>query len=450
MELTEKVYDTIIRRSMISSGDNVIAGLSGGADSVCLLLVLRKLSERIGFSLSAVHVNHCLRGEESDGDEQFCRDLCAGLSIPISVYKVDVNARSAETGESTEEAARELRYEAFAAESEKFSSPKIATAHNKCDNSETVLFNLTRGTGIKGMCGIPYTRGNIIRPLLDAERAEIEGFLRESGQSYVTDSTNLSDDYTRNKIRHCVIPVLTEINGGFYSAVSRLSANAQEDEEYFSALLDEISPESVCNQPAAVRKRYIRRLLADNNIECSYERLCALDENMRTKKCTKYNLSGDIFAVFRNGIMTVEKISDISVPDVSEEIKFEDGAEIIIPEFDKIVKITRVCDDIFCADSIIHKNLTNNLVNYVKIQGVAVVRNKRSGDSIVLKGRNFSTKLKKLYNSMKIPVECRAAALVIEDGEGIIWSEYGGACDRVSPRADSRPEDVYEISVIRR
>ena len=187
--MKDKVLDTITTHGMLHPGDAVTVALSGGADSMALLSVMCALAERLSVSVSAMHINHCIRGAESDSDEEFCRRSCADMGVPFSAVRVDVPAHVKATGLSTEEAARELRYEALFG-----CDGLIATAHNMCDNAETVLFNITRGTGIRGICGIPYVRGRIIRPLLDVSREEIEAYLAEKGLSYVTDSTNLSDD----------------------------------------------------------------------------------------------------------------------------------------------------------------------------------------------------------------------------------------------------------------
>ena len=204
-----KVYKFIKDNNMICRGDTVVCGLSGGADSVALLISMSELSEKLGISVEALHVNHCLRGTESDGDEQFCRELCARLNVPFKAISCDVRSYAEQYSLSTEEAARKLRYDIFREHSK---GKKLATAHNANDNRETVILNLARGTGIKGLAGIPMIRGNIIRPLLTVTRKEIEDFLAKRSQPYVTDSTNLSDDYTRNKIRHRILPLLSEIN----------------------------------------------------------------------------------------------------------------------------------------------------------------------------------------------------------------------------------------------
>lgn len=447
MDIIKKIRNTISRCNMLTCGDTVIVGLSGGADSVCLLLCLEALREELGISLCAVHVNHCLRGEESDRDELFCRRLCEDKGIPFEAFRVDVLSLVSSDGLSVEAAARELRYNAFETAAKKYTDVKIATAHNKCDNTETMLFNFTRGTGTKGMCGIPYVRGKIIRPILDISREEIEEFLNDHGQGYVTDSTNLTEDYSRNKLRHQVIPLLSQINPAVHEAASRLSRNALEDEEFFEKYLSQIQEESICSYPAAIRKRYIRRCLCEHNIECSYERLSILDELMLSRKNTRYNLSGNIFAVFRNGIMTVESCEVYEKSSFSQELSLNCREENVIEVFDKRVIISGIEDDILSDNAVVNKNLTNNYINCAKIQGVAVLRNKRDGDSIILKGRNFSTKLKKLYNSMKLSPKMRSEALVIEDSEGLIWSEYGGVSSRTAVSAGDKADEVIRIRI---
>lgn len=428
-----RVYDTITAHKLISEGDHVTVALSGGADSVFLLTVLGELRERIGFGMSAFHVNHCIRGEESDRDESFCRDMCVKAGIPFSSVRVDVPAYVRETGMSCEEAARKLRYDAL---EQSAGGGLIATAHNMCDNAETVLFNLTRGTGIKGMCGIPYRRGNIIRPILDIQRSEIEAFLAQRGIGYVTDSTNLTDDYSRNRLRHNVIPELTRINPAFIRSAARLSSSARADEEYFADIVEALSPEEVPMQPAAIRRRYISRMLDIHGIPVSYDRICGMDELMEHRKSTLYELSGDTFAVFSKGVLSIETASEL--PDFECRIDTS-GCEIITP-YDKTVMICRSYDE----NSKFHKKLTYTALNCDKIQGVAVLRNKRDGDRIQLAGRDFTTRLKKLYNSIGLSRFRRSAALVIEDEAGLVWSEYGG----VSERAKAVPGgDLIYISV---
>lgn len=447
MSVINTVRETIARYRMTESGGRVIACLSGGADSVCLLRVLSELSGELHISLSAVHVNHCLRGEESDRDMRFCEELCKRLNIPLRVFHVDVTGYCENHGTSTEEGARILRYNAFEEEADRLGGAKIATAHNRSDNCETVVFNLARGTGIKGLRGIPPTRDDIIRPLIRVTREEIEGYLGELGQEYVTDSTNLTEDYSRNIIRHRVIPVLSGINSGFGRAVTRLSESAAEDEEYFEELIKNIPEDKIFTYPPSVRKRYIRKRLSEAGAECSYERLCELDNMMTSGKNVRYDLKGDIFAVFENGGMKIKNIPSKAAVSFEKNADISRETEISVPEFDKTVIIRRPCNDIFADSGNIQRKLTNRLVNCDKIQGVVTVRNKRDGDKICFHGRGVTTKLKKHFNALKLSENERQTALVMEDELGIFWCEYGGAAERVFPENTDSTENIIDITV---
>lgn len=233
MELLKNVQNTIIKYHMLSPGEPVLCALSGGADSTALLRVLQEL----GYSVQAYHLNHCLRGEESERDETFCRTLCTNLHIPLTVERIDVKA-AARTGESIETAARRIRYERFAVVAQE---KKIATAHTADDLTETVLFHLLRGSALKGLTGIPPVRDNIVRPLLYSTRNAIEMYLAALRQSYVTDSTNQSNLYTRNRIRHEIIPVLREINPEWTDAVIRLTQLLRQDENCLARQAEQLA-----------------------------------------------------------------------------------------------------------------------------------------------------------------------------------------------------------------
>ncbi|MBR2880245.1 MAG: tRNA lysidine(34) synthetase TilS, partial [Oscillospiraceae bacterium] len=217
---------------MIPPGTKVLCAVSGGADSVALLHFLSKMED---VKLAAAHYNHCLRGTESDADEEFVKTLCGKLGIECVTGRGDVAAYAAESGKSTEEAARTLRYEFLEKTARELGCSCIATAHNADDNAETVLLNLTRGTGLKGLCGIPPVRGKIIRPFLQNTREEIEHYLEQNGLEHIEDSSNALDDYSRNRIRHYVSPVLRQLNPSYTSAIARMTESLREDEEYISS-----------------------------------------------------------------------------------------------------------------------------------------------------------------------------------------------------------------------
>ena len=200
---------------MLGADDHVIIGLSGGADSVCLLFLLVSMRERYGLKLHAVHVHHGIRGAEADRDAEFTKALCERLNVDYRLCRYDIPAIAREEKISEEEAGRNARYAEFRKASSECGGAKIAIAHNLNDQAETVLHNLARGSGIAGLAGIAPVNGDIIRPLLCVSRAEIEEYLAEIGASYCTDSTNLGDDYTRNRIRHDILPGLADgVNAG--------------------------------------------------------------------------------------------------------------------------------------------------------------------------------------------------------------------------------------------
>ncbi len=213
-----ELLKNIRKYDMLKAGDEVVVGFSGGADSVCLLYCLNELRRvlKLG-SLTAVHINHGLRGEEGDRDEIFSRSFCEERGISFVSKKEDVSLLARTGGLSTEEAGRKLRYEAF---KEVLGGAKgrgiVATAHHADDSAETILLNLSRGTGLKGAAGISPVRGGeprIVRPLISFSKAEILRYVEDKGLSYVTDSTNLENEYTRNVIRNEILPLLSkEVN----------------------------------------------------------------------------------------------------------------------------------------------------------------------------------------------------------------------------------------------
>lgn len=207
--MLEKVRKFILEKDLIKKGDKIIVGLSGGADSVCLLVTLQELFKG-DITLLAIHVNHGIRGEEAKRDEDFVREVCKRREVELLVLKADVLKLAKERGLSLEEAGREARYRAFYEEKEKRGFHKIAVAHNKEDVIETFFLNLARGSALSGLTGIKEKNGVIIRPLLQTGREEILNLLKEWKEAYVTDSTNLESDYTRNIIRHELLPILTE------------------------------------------------------------------------------------------------------------------------------------------------------------------------------------------------------------------------------------------------
>ena len=415
------------RFDMFGKADTIVCALSGGADSVCLTLALKELSSEYGFKIKAVHVNHLLRGAESDRDEQFCRDLCEREDIPLTVFRADAAFFSKEHKMSLESGARKLRYNFF--DEVCGENARIATAHTLSDSAETVIFNLSRGTGLKGLCGIPPVRDKMIRPLIYCKREEILSYLSEKGQNFVTDSTNLSDDYSRNKIRHNVIPVLEELNSGFLESIKRLTESLSEDERFLSELAKEHYDDDLRNVDASVRRRVIRSKLRETGIEPSGEKIlsaeeCALKGNGKTV------LSGELYAVAKNGRIQTEIIP-------RERLVFPETKAIIGENpflCDKTVIISVNNGENNADGARVNDLLTKFALDYDKIQGELFLRNRRDGDGFIRAGRSFTSSLKKLMNE-SVPVGKRDKIAILADDKGIIWAEGFGIAERVKPDA---------------
>ena len=268
--ILDKALDFIKKNELIKYGDKILVGLSGGADSVCLTHILYTLGERMGLTLYTAHLNHGIRGAEAERDEMFAEEFSRQLGIECFVKHADVKSCARLTGESEELCGRRLRYEFFDELCEKHGIDKIATAHNKNDNAETILMNFIRGSSLAGLCGIPVRRDNIIRPVLCLTRDEITEYIDKNNLKYVTDSTNLEEVYTRNKIRRRLMPEIeSDFNPNFISAVVRNSENLQKDRELLDALANEAYEkcgndiELLGKQHIYVRHRIIYKMLGE-------------------------------------------------------------------------------------------------------------------------------------------------------------------------------------------
>lgn len=430
--MLDKILSFAEKYNMFPPGSTVVCGLSGGADSVSLLLALSELSRQLNITVEALHVNHCLRGEESDRDEAFCRQLCARLEITFTAVACDVRSFAKHNSLSDEEAARKLRYDIFAGHSV---GKLIATAHNANDNLETVILNLARGTALKGLSGIPPVRGNIVRPLLAVSRCEIENFLRKKNTAYVTDSTNLSDNYTRNKIRHSIIPVLNEINGSVIeTSVTAIDAVRTEN-SFIESETDKVW--KVCAEgntltglsryPEVIRKRCIAKLLSSHSLPYSYDRLSKADRIALNSG--KINVSGNFYLVSDGTKLILDNIQpQIPVGEIYSELK--PGKNKIFDN--KALYAEIISDNNFHINEIVNTKLAIYYLDYDKIKGRVFVRNRRFGDKIRLCGRNFTSSIKKLINE-KVSPDFRNELHFIEDDDGTIFAEMIGVADRTAP-----------------
>jgi tRNA(Ile)-lysidine synthetase-like protein len=255
--MIERVAKTITRYSMFQPGHRVGVAVSGGADSVCLLHLLRELAPRWNLHLTVVHLDHQLRGEESRADAEFVCTLADSLGLPCASRSADVAALCRETGENLEQAARDARLDFFRSLVRDGTVDRVATGHTRSDQAETVLFRFLRGAGTAGLAGIrPVTTEGIVRPLLDVDRAEVEQFLRDRGFSWREDSTNSNPDFARNRIRHALLPQLTgEWNPALAETLAHMAGWAQAEEAFWGAEIARLAPGHLKRRPPALLVR---------------------------------------------------------------------------------------------------------------------------------------------------------------------------------------------------
>jgi len=266
-KITQRVKNYIEDNKMIRHGDSVIVGLSGGADSVCLFLILNRLKSEIGFDLHAVHINHCIRGESALRDEKFSYELSSKYGVPFIAYEIDVPKMAKAKGLTVEEAGRNARYACFADyakdiissdsaeygqdanEKNKYgnnTAVKVAVAHHMDDQAETVIFNMVRGSGITGIGGMePASERGLIRPILCLTREEIEEYLNFVNQDYCVDETNQDNDYSRNRIRNIVIPALEELQPRTAEHISTMADDAREIKEFVDSYVEAVFKKAV-------------------------------------------------------------------------------------------------------------------------------------------------------------------------------------------------------------
>lgn len=423
--MEKSVLTAIERFSLLENTTEVTVALSGGADSISLLYALFNLREKLGITLYAAHLNHMIRGDEAIRDEEFVKQQCEKLGVPLFCERIDVPAYAKEHKLSTELAAREVRYDFLS----RVSRGVVATAHTASDNLETLLFNLTRGSALKGLCGIPPKRGIFIRPLILSTRADVEDYCQKNGISYVTDSTNLSDEYTRNKIRHKVIPVLKEINPNAERAAVRTAAELSEDNLFLEECADKYLSDNLSGgglnisalPKAPIAKRAIKKYAEISAPELSLDNLHINEIYRICNGGGRTGLPSECFAEVKDGKLIIAKQS------AKNSVKFE---------FD--VQIECRINDLFTKEEKINNLLLNNSLDCDKIIGKSVIRTRQAGDSIRLAGRGCTKSLKKLMNECCVPTELRDSLPVIADESGVIWIYGIGVAQRCAVTKNSR------------
>lgn len=439
--LYSKVAQTIEKHGMKDMlGSGVLVGLSGGADSVLLLCVMLEYRRRCGcdFTVACLHINHMIRGTEADADEEFCRSLCKGLCVELLSVKCDVPKLAKDSGIGVEEAARDVRYSAFADLLQSRNDIScIATAHSATDNIETVLINMLRGSGICGMCGIPPVRDNIIRPLIAISSDEIRSLLGECGVAFVVDSTNLSDEYTRNYIRHNILPHMRHICNDPETAIGRMCDNLRDVQSLISdetemalASIGDISHfniKHIRNIQSALFASVMSRIIGDATGKAPMQKHIKAIYDQRLKDNFTVSVSGEYdFVVQRGECLFLPKrrrhcssetddVNNSSDSHYNKVFCLHEGVNRFA-ELGLTVIVDSPCDDISLN---IYKFSIQQTFKSDIIKGELFIRFKRDGDSYCYGGQR--KKLKKLFNDRGISPYLRERIPILCDGAGILW-----------------------------
>ncbi len=418
-----KVKNTIRRYNMPLTGRTVAVGVSGGADSMALLHVLLELKDEYKLNVIACHVNHGIRGETADRDEMFVIKECEKLGVEVHVLSADVPRGAEREHLGVEEYGRRLRYEFFNSVAD---DVIIATAHTLSDRCETLIFNITRGTSVKGLCSIPAVRDNIVRPLIDCTRDEIEKYCADNSIEYITDETNFEDIYSRNRIRLNVIPELKKLNPSLEKSFFRLICNAEEENDFISELSKQITDKAkkedgydaglISCQHSAVAKRVIAEIITSETglVPESIHILQVVD----ILGGGKTEIIGNTVVEVCNGVLRINPKAEI----------------ISAWEFDFTSFFAETPSGMVKAQ-ILHKNklplkqfVHNKVLDYDSICGGLIIRNRRPGDKIKLAGSSCTKTLKKLFSEKHL--ENRNNIPVLADELGVCWVQGLGCADR--------------------
>ena len=416
----QKVRAYVKEHHMLSKQDKVILGVSGGADSICLLFMLLELKKEMSFSLAAVHVHHGIRGESADADEKFVEEICKQHKIELFSFHENVKEYAKENALTEEEAGREVRRKIFQKVLRERQGTKIALAHHKNDNVETVLWNLCRGTGIKGMGGILPVSGNYIRPLLCLKREEIEKYLQVNHIDYCTDETNLLNDYTRNRIRNQVIPYLEE-------QVNAQAVNHMADAIENIRLFNEYIEQEV--------EKYVKSCIFCDDDKCiinksKYEEIPKVFQKNIIHKCIA-RMAGQKKDIESCHIRSVEGLLDkqvgkcVSLPYGLKAQRIYEGIEIFednnVEKDDDMPEVKiRVFDRTSEMVTFPEKPYTK-WFDYDIIKCTVKIRHREAGDYIVIDKCGRTQKLKQYFINEKIPQSKREQIWLVADGKEIMW-----------------------------
>lgn len=440
--IEKKIEDYIRKYNMIGGAENIVAGVSGGADSMCMLHLLKKFRERYGYRLAVVHIHHGLRGKDADEDMEYVEKCCDEWKIEFYPFRYKVEELAKQWHMSSEEAGRKVRYDSFYKVLKELGGGKIAVAHNSDDNSETFLLNLFRGTGITGLTGISPVRQNIIRPVLCLGRKQILEYLRENGIDYRTDETNEGELYTRNKIRNRVLPyVRQDINDRasehIIQAADALSEicsymDKQADSAYRTVVRQQNQRYEILIPEMEYYDKVLQKMICRKAVESLAGKLKDITsvhidiilELMAGETGKKANLPYDIVCEKQYQTLLLYKNqgkkqhSRRGCIECDIEGLGEEKREILLGDEGvfKLKKIKKVITNIKFEEKMYTKWL-----DYDILKSTFQIRNRRAGDYIVINRSGGRKKIKDFFIDLKIPREERDKILLLAKGSEIFW-----------------------------
>lgn len=447
-----RVKNYIHENKLIQEGDRIVLGVSGGADSVCLLHILNEIYKEFRAELVVVHVNHGIRGRDAQLDEEFVSGLCERLGLEYQGYHYDVKSYAKKKGLSEEEAGRQLRYQAFLEVCQRYGCNKIAIAHNKNDNAETFLFHLFRGTRIKGLTGINSCRElqieeassekvMVIRPLLQVSREDIENYLDQNGMSYRTDLTNLSEDYSRNKIRNRILSyAVKEINKNVIGHITSAAESLAEIESFLDRIILEkyallvkkeeliyhFSIKELKKEDMVIQKGVIYRLL-----ECAAGQRKDLEAKHVEMIIGLFDKQVGKILNLPYGIRAIRQYEEINLYPTGVKLKIEYETDdiqevitVVVPgrtylgQDHKFLE-TKIIE--FDGEKEIPKNSCTKWLDYDKIENAVELRTRREGDYLQINPLGGRKKIKDYFIDIKLPREERSKKLLLTDGRHVMW-----------------------------
>jgi tRNA(Ile)-lysidine synthase len=463
-DLVHRILSAIRKYRMFSGGETILIGLSGGPDSVCLVHILNRLKDSLKLDLHAIYIDHGLRAGETGQEISFCKDFCKSLPVPFITKSIEVKAYAAEQKLNKQEAARLLRYRVFEETAHEVNAHKIALGHTSDDQAETLLMRLFRGAGSAGLAGIPPVRKNIIRPLIDVRRSEIEQYLEDEKVRFITDSSNLKTDYLRNRIRLSLMPVLREINPDITDTLAKTAAIFRDEERYFEIIVTKTLMKLISRKTDSRIELFLSPFGSMDKVVIRRVLRRAIDETKGLRGISFIHIE-DMIELIQSGNpgdrlflpKGIRAIKDYStfiltseIPATLEPCTLTVPGETILKEAGIVLKAT--VDDTNEGEAKYEDSglwISHGIFDADKLRFPLTARPRSDGDVFYPFGFGKRKKLQDFYVDMKVPRDERNRVPLIVSGEDIIWVVGYRGDERFKITAETKSMLRFEVKKTR-